>query len=1011
LGGALVGIVPSESVTELGLEYYVEVENSGVARTDPPGAPDSVRTQAVTRPTSVLSVPLSSGIGFPEGQALPIRVDLPPGAIFRSGALHYRIGGVTSYASIALDGEADPPAIPAADVGPRGIQYWVEVTTATTVVTDPAENPAELPKSVQITVSTLMEPEEAARLDFRMVSVPVAFPGGLGITLEDILADEADFGPFAERRWRAMRFDPEACGYVEFPGLGGDEFLLEPGKAFFLQSLSDNSLDTAPVPALSTPTAPFAVTLKPGWNQIGHPFAFPVSWAAVTKSTDVGEPLEWDPASGQYLQAQTLRPFAGYFVRSMAAQMETLWIPPTETTTPRAPSGLPGALLREIARGGCQDIGPAGWAEPGFVMDFGTVAHGDTAALDIVFRGVPRDTFVVQGAAFEHPAYSLPETTLAQLDAGIVLAPEDEFTTQIRFAPLESGPLDSRVVLTSSNSLSPRSTINLLGFGREIDISVTQVLVSDLGLSIWANVDGAATVDEVQLLHRPGGSVTYSTTGMSLDEDLDRYVATVALDSPTDALRGVDYRVAASNGMITVSTDPQHARMTVPSIPIPRAAEQYPGRYEMVSLPLEMQGTMLGTVADDLGGVDATRWRLFAYESAFPNYVEVPTDDFSEFERGRGYWLVMREPTALDTGPATGRSTRADIPFEILLQSGWNLIGNPFAFDVAWGDIDRSEPDSIDAPWAFDPSRGATGDYEDDAPATLTPFRGYLVRNRSSQPQTLRIHPREANNGDGARKEPSAPSWQLVLTAAAAEASGTVIVGSHAESLAGFDELDRERPPSPPGPWLSTAIVHRDWGPRAGLYRRDLRDMHADGHSWEIEIVTQERAEDVVLTGRWSPEPDDYLSLRLFDLEQGVFTELRHQAGKVADYRFVSFGPDRPYRLAVLGGSPDYVEREGAALVELPASLSLDRNAPNPFRRATRIRFGLPEPTTASLSVFNLEGRRVVRLVDRTVMSAGFHTAVWDGRDGYGRRVASGVYFYRLETNEAVLTKKMLVLR
>ena len=44
-------------------------------------------------------------------------------------------------------------------------------------------------------------------------------------------------------------------------------------------------------------------------------------------------------------------------------------------------------------------------------------------------------------------------------------------------------------------------------------------------------------------------------------------------------------------------------------------------------------------------------------------------------------------------------------------------------------------------------------------------------------------------------------------------------------------------------------------------------------------------------------------------------------------------------------------------------------------------------------------------------MPAGFHTAIWDGRDGSGRRVTAGVYFYRLETGDSVESRKMIVLR
>ena len=54
----------------------------------------------------------------------------------------------------------------------------------------------------------------------------------------------------------------------------------------------------------------------------------------------------------------------------------------------------------------------------------------------------------------------------------------------------------------------------------------------------------------------------------------------------------------------------------------------------------------------------------------------------------------------------------------------------------------------------------------------------------------------------------------------------------------------------------------------------------------------------------------------------------------------LAFGPDKPYRLALLAGSEAYVTQEGDRLIHLPVALTLDRNAPNPFRPSTRIRFG-----------------------------------------------------------------------
>jgi hypothetical protein len=70
---------------------------------------------------------------------------------------------------------------------------------------------------------------------------------------------------------------------------------------------------------------------------------------------------------------------------------------------------------------------------------------------------------------------------------------------------------------------------------------------------------------------------------------------------------------------------------------------------------------------------------------------------------------------------------------------------------------------------------------------------------------------------------------------------------------------------------------------------------------------------------------------------------------------------------------------------------------PNPFNPSTTIQFALARPDNARLDVFTIDGRLVRTLVDRG-LTAGPHTATWDGVDHLGRAVASGTYFYRLTT-------------
>jgi len=94
----------------------------------------------------------------------------------------------------------------------------------------------------------------------------------------------------------------------------------------------------------------------------------------------------------------------------------------------------------------------------------------------------------------------------------------------------------------------------------------------------------------------------------------------------------------------------------------------------------------------------------------------------------------------------------------------------------------------------------------------------------------------------------------------------------------------------------------------------------------------------------------------------------------------------------------------------LPERFVLHQNCPNPFNPRTSISFDLPRPGRAQLTVYNILGRRVNRLLDEEI-SAGTHSVVWDGRDDKGQAVASGIYFYRLETAGESLSRKMMFLK
>jgi hypothetical protein len=90
------------------------------------------------------------------------------------------------------------------------------------------------------------------------------------------------------------------------------------------------------------------------------------------------------------------------------------------------------------------------------------------------------------------------------------------------------------------------------------------------------------------------------------------------------------------------------------------------------------------------------------------------------------------------------------------------------------------------------------------------------------------------------------------------------------------------------------------------------------------------------------------------------------------------------------------------------ASFGFVGSWPNPVHREAHLSFSLSEAGRATLEVFDTSGRRVAVLADRR-FEAGISSVTWDGRDGAGRQVASGVYFCRLEVGERVATRKVVL--
>ncbi|MCH7760839.1 VCBS repeat-containing protein [candidate division TA06 bacterium] len=127
--------------------------------------------------------------------------------------------------------------------------------------------------------------------------------------------------------------------------------------------------------------------------------------------------------------------------------------------------------------------------------------------------------------------------------------------------------------------------------------------------------------------------------------------------------------------------------------------------------------------------------------------------------------------------------------------------------------------------------------------------------------------------------------------------------------------------------------------------------------------------------------------------------------------------------MLISGGDPSLgISEEKSRLKARGLRFQLMQNQPNPFLSTTHIRYTLPaisdqrsavsgtKKTHVRLAVYDISGRLVRTLVDEGHMR-GSHQVRWDGKDRYGEKLSSGVYFYRLALENGTLTRKLILLR
>ncbi len=495
-----------------------------------------------------------------------------------------------------------------------------------------------------------------------------------------------------------------------------------------------------------------------------------------------------------------------------------------------------------------------------------------------------------------------------------------------------------------------------------------------------------------QLIYR-GTSAGFDTTGARI-QVVDSLTANFTDSAPPSGTTFY-YRIAAVDVVGNISTLSNLASAL--SVQIDRSfADPSDGQsYQLVALPGQSGRPLAGTLSGD-PNADWQAWWDNGAQSDF--LVRFDGSDQFNFTAGRGFWLISTSNWTIDT-TLPGADLSDGLTTTIPLHSGWNIISNPLAQDVAWSAVETTNGATLQALWQWD-----GGFSEASTFASASSGEAFYFLNDQNLEELVLPLPQASASASPADASASSDDGSTLGLAVhqAGRTTSRIRVGLHPDAKQGLDALDQV---APPGRFIpARAYLMAPAAPSSSRRRylaHEWRPLDGEGQSFEL-ILQSDRSAPVRLVAS---------NVSAFqDREVALINPATGQSHDLTTAPSVTLQPsqdeDLPLRLVI--GSAAYVDHEMAKAT--PERLAFRPGYPNPFRSQTTLEYALPASADVQIAIYDVLGRRVRILADGN-HTAGRHEITWDGRNSAGAPVASGLYLIRLDADGQTRLQKATLLR
>jgi photosystem II stability/assembly factor-like uncharacterized protein/Leucine-rich repeat (LRR) protein len=411
--------------------------------------------------------------------------------------------------------------------------------------------------------------------------------------------------------------------------------------------------------------------------------------------------------------------------------------------------------------------------------------------------------------------------------------------------------------------------------------------------------------------------------------------------------------------------------------------------YKIYGIP----GNDSAPLGDLLGGKPGTNWQAYWDNGKISDFM-AKFDGSGTFTciTGRAFWLVSNGAVTVYM-TATNAPLNSDQQTEIDVHSGWNLITDPFLFTVNWDDV--RQINGITVPlWRFTGESGSLWLQEN----RLQPYVGYYFDNATSLSK-LKVPYKPVLAKPVIRDK---KQWQISLGIESQGLQENIVqLGVAGDALAGWDRYDYRKPRAV-GPLPGVYFDRPQWDGSYGIFATDFRPPSDNLERWTF-TVTATAGQRVILTVGGVEDIPAGQGVCLLDKEQLCALDLLQQDR----YSFIAARTENDFEIIV--GRQEDVKNELSTIV--PRKLELGKNFPNPFNPTTTIPVTLPQDMRIVLKVYNLLGQEIETLYDG-MLNTGRHYFFWNGDDRAGQKMPSGIYLYRLTTDQGGnLTGKMVLIK